>query len=313
MKQKITVYLNRITTQYQDDFAKAQAYHLKHGVNIEFDFKPISVNGYVSVPLNGKYILQGADKLVQIDPAANSTIFFFNQDEWKSPVGSQFPYLPTTPTGSCQLINGRPFMNIGTNPIDHADGQTWIMIAHEILHSLVEQANLKGFGIIDVLDSYYHNDDPDYPNGNFAQDWALLKPFLTASQPLVVTITRQSDDGVQTLGDLNYGNFNCKTLERPWLNNKPDVSCIPKGIYTCKYTFSLGNLGWTYALQNVPNRSGIRIHVANFYLDLEGCIGLGSGYQFLNGDKEADLINSRLTINAFVSLLNKKDFTLVIQ
>lgn len=319
MKQKITVYLNRITTPYQDDFAKAQAYHLKHGVDIEFDFKTISVNGYFSVPLNGKYILKGADKLVTVDPASNSTMFFFNQDEWKSPVGSQFPYLPTTPTGSCQLINGRPFMNVGTNPTDHADGQTWIMIAHEIMHSLVEQANLKGFGIIDVLDSYYHNDDPDYHNGNFAQDWALLQPYLNAPQASVsvvlpeVVLTRHSDDEVQLLGDIKIDNFSRVTLERPWKNNQSDVSCIPTGTYTCQWKFKFNNLAYHYQVMNVPGRTGIFIHAGNYFFDTVGCILLGTGYEKLNTDKEVDIINSKITIQAFEILMGKKDFTLIIK
>lgn len=128
-----------------------------------------------------------------------------------------------------------------------------------------------------------------------------------------VTITRFSDDGKQTLGNLSVGSFTCKTLERPWLNNENDISCIPKGTYKCTYTLSLSHLGWTYAIQNVPQRSGIRIHAGNDYMDSEGCILLGTGYGDINGDTEADIINSKDTINNFVTLLGKKDFTLIIK
>lgn len=128
-----------------------------------------------------------------------------------------------------------------------------------------------------------------------------------------VTIERFSDDGVQTLGNLSIGSFTCKTLERPWKENQHDISCIPKGTYLCKYTLSLSHLGWTYALYNVTGRSGIRIHAGNDYMDSEGCILLGTAYGNINGDGEADVINSRITIAAFVKLLEKKPFTLIIK
>lgn len=147
----------------------------------------------------------------------------------------------------------------------------------------------------------------------------LIKSLYTPPQvsttnvlPQVV-ITRSSDDGVQTLGDLSIDTFSCKTLERPWKNNAVNVSCIPKGTYHVKWTFSLSHLGWTYQLQNVPGRAGIRIHVANYYFDLEGCIGLGDSFETINSDKEIDLKNSRLTINAFVAKMGKKDFMLTIK
>ncbi len=51
MKYKIAVYLNRIPTGYDimSDFNKAKEYHARHGVDIEFTFKNISVTGYTSV------------------------------------------------------------------------------------------------------------------------------------------------------------------------------------------------------------------------------------------------------------------------
>lgn len=193
---------------------------------------------------------------------------------------------------------------------------------------------------------YYENDynNPD-PLSNFNQTWKNYLPFLdrlnniVTPKPLVapddpshkyntqtgklnpnyieptqiVVLTRTVDDGVQTLGELLVGSFSCKTLERPWKGNQVNISCIPKGTYHCSYTFSLSHLNWTYALQSVPGRSGIRIHSANYYLDLEGCIGLGSEYRNINGDSEVDIINSKITVAAFETYLGKKDFTLIIK
>lgn len=137
-----------------------------------------------------------------------------------------------------------------------------------------------------------------------------LKGMINTKQPVV--ITRTSDNGVETLGTLTYKDFTCKTLERPWKNNTKNISCIPKGTYQCKYTFSLGKLGWCYEVQNVPGRSGIRIHPGNYFFDIEGCILLGDSYGDINKDKQTDVSNSRATIANFVSIMNKKDFTLII-
>ncbi len=136
----------------------------------------------------------------------------------------------------------------------------------------------------------------------------LIKPFM---QP-IVTLTRNNDDGIQTLGTLNTENFTCKTLERPFKNNTPFISSIPKGTYLCKYTWSWKFLKYTYEIQNVPNRTGIRIHSANFYSQLLGCIALGDTYKDINSDGKLDILNSRITISNFEQIMNKKDFSLQI-
>ena len=87
-------------------------------------------------------------------------------------------------------------------------------------------------------------------------------------------VTRMSDDTFQTLGSMTCIKddgqlFVCKTLELPWRNNESNVSCIPKGVYTCKYTRSAhfsqmkGHDVYTYEITNVPGRAGVRIHSAN--------------------------------------------------
>jgi hypothetical protein len=51
-------------------------------------------------------------------------------------------------------------------------------------------------------------------------------------------------------------------------------------------------------LENVPDRTYILIHVANFSKDVQGCIGLGTG---LMGDRIA-VSNSRKAVAAFEEL-----------
>lgn len=127
-------------------------------------------------------------------------------------------------------------------------------------------------------------------------------------------LTRTNDDGKQTKGTLRskdgiWGRF---TLERPWKNNQTNISCIPKGEYLVKWTFSYRFLRYTYQVMNVPGRSGIRFHKGNFFFNVEGCILLGSGYSDINHDGEVDIINSTQTMKEFEILMGQEDFHLTI-
>lgn len=144
-------------------------------------------------------------------------------------------------------------------------------------------------------------------------DYYLYLIKQNMPQPLpVVTLTRNVDNGVETLGTLTYNNFTCRTLERPYKGNTPNISAVPKGSYLCKYTFSLRLLRYTYELQNVPNRSGIRIHTANYFSQLLGCIALGTDLSDINKDNQLDVINSKFAVSQFEGLLNRQPFTLQI-
>ncbi|HKB43232.1 MAG TPA: DUF5675 family protein [Chitinophagaceae bacterium] len=85
-----------------------------------------------------------------------------------------------------------------------------------------------------------------------------------------------------TNGDLLLnGDKICSTIELPWKENKPQVSCIPEGKYELKkrYTPRFGN---HFILMNVPNRSFILLHAANDALkEMRGCIAPDS---FLTGE-----------------------------
>lgn len=179
MKYTISVYLNRISN-YAEDYEKARLYYKKHGVDITFNFKDVSVTGYTSAfkpnAMGMKsYQLIGADKLVTVDPTVDATMFVFDMNEWATPPGSQFPLKPDVPGGNCMLLN-KPFMTVGVHPL--VKESVWVTIAHEIMHSLVYSCRLKGALIADVMDTYLHNDKPDHPDGNFTHQWKLLEPFI---------------------------------------------------------------------------------------------------------------------------------------
>lgn len=128
------------------------------------------------------------------------------------------------------------------------------------------------------------------------------------------------DDGKQTLGTLTVildkELFVCKSLELPWEDNKNNISCIPKGSYLAMYTRSnrlsgaAGHDVFTYEVMNVPGRAGIRIHSANYFFQLLGCIAMGDALKDINIDGELDVIHSGATVGKFNELMNKEDFML---
>lgn len=168
------------------------------------------------------------------------------------------------------------------------------------------------------------DNDPDSVQGKgwvvFTEDFikerftgALAYIFRPATPTIpTVTITRQKDNGVETLGALSLPGFNCDILERPWLNNQINISCIPKGNYHCVWTFMPRLNEYHYLVQNVPGRSGIFIHEGNYYTNCDGCILVGNSIADINGDKQLDVINSRVTLGKFEALMAKRSFNLVI-
>ena len=61
------------------------------------------------------------------------------------------------------------------------------------------------------------------------------------------------------------------TLERPWVDNQANISCIPAGSYTCQRIRS-PKFGETFEVMNVPNRSHVLFHKGNTLDDTHGCI-----------------------------------------
>ena len=111
-----------------------------------------------------------------------------------------------------------------------------------------------------------------------------------------------------TFGVLQFANRKWFTCERPWLDNQNNVSCIPIGLYLCRWTLSPRLKRFTYEVLNVPRRSGIRIHSANFPSQVLGCIALGEKYGKMDGMQ--GVFCSVTAIRQFEAALNKQDFIL---
>jgi len=141
----------------------------------------------------------------------------------------------------------------------------------------------------------------------------LVTPVPPVSSELELFLTRKHGDLKQQLGDLTVGAFSFKTMELSYKGNRRNISSIPTGRYQMKWTFSPRFMKYTYEIMNVPNRSGIRIHSANWYSQLNGCIALGTHYSDLNRDSHADIVNSSVSVNKMNAILNKRNCYITIQ
>ena len=93
----------------------------------------------------------------------------------------------------------------------------------------------------------------------------------------------------------------CKTLENPWLNNQPHISCIPAGKYIA-IKYSSEKYPDVWELQDVVGRSKILIHMGNLEKHTEGCILVGASWGFL--EEELAVLNSVATLNRLKKILD---------
>ena len=113
-------------------------------------------------------------------------------------------------------------------------------------------------------------------------------------------------------GRLTVGEFQCFTVERPWQNNKPNVSCIPEGVYPLKMRESPviqrtsgGAFSRGWEVTSVPNRSLIMLHVGNTMADVEGCIAVGAALGWVAG--RWAVTDSRKTFTMLMEALSASD------
>ena len=101
-------------------------------------------------------------------------------------------------------------------------------------------------------------------------------------------------------------------LERPWLDNQRNVSCIPTGKYHVTFLprSASGRYRNVYHVHNVENRSGILIHQGNLVRHSKGCLIIGSKHGALNG--EPAVLSSKTALRSLNKLTDKQGFTLEI-
>lgn len=124
-----------------------------------------------------------------------------------------------------------------------------------------------------------------------------------------------SDQGTE--GILAIDDFSCKTIELPWKNNHPNISCIPTGTYDVIIRQS-PHFGKIYWVRNVPNRHWVLMHPGNWAGDtskgyksnVEGCILLGMHSGVLANQRA--VLNSRVAVKRFMRYMNYNPFKLTI-
>ena len=86
--------------------------------------------------------------------------------------------------------------------------------------------------------------------------------------------------------------YHCKTIE-----NK--AKSFPAGRYPIRLEYSPRFRRDLWELYGIAGRSEIKIHVANYWNQLEGCIGVGRRHQDINHDGVIDLAQSTTALNEF--------------
>lgn len=130
---------------------------------------------------------------------------------------------------------------------------------------------------------------------------------MTAMIRLELIRAKAEDYGV--FGVMVAQGFHAMTMELPELHNQPDVSCIPAGTYRIERDHTGKHR--VYRLLDVPGRTGIEIHVANYVQELNGCIALGKGEDAFNGHR--CLIRSRDAIQEFLEIMGDQPGELLIR
>jgi hypothetical protein len=116
-----------------------------------------------------------------------------------------------------------------------------------------------------------------------------------------------------TLGSLLLPNGDSlKTLERAWINNEPNISCIPEGEYLCKWmeASASGKYKRVWHLQDVEGRSAILIHAGNLVRHTKGCILVGKHHGRIKGHDA--VLSSKPALNKLRRVFEGSDFKLKI-
>lgn len=101
--------------------------------------------------------------------------------------------------------------------------------------------------------------------------------------PKTLSLKRVAANADGTFGVLLDGDTPfAVTLERKWLDNRAEVSCIPVGVYICKRVNS-PRFGDTFEVTGVSGRSHILFHSGNSEDDTKGCILVAEQFGSING------------------------------
>lgn len=135
----------------------------------------------------------------------------------------------------------------------------------------------------------------------------------TTKPEIILERFSYSPTGTFGIVSVTYTDFSSFSVEQPWRNNQPFVSCIPDGDYVCKWYDSprfgktLAVVGGSVSLFPSPQhqRDFIVFHLGNWPENFEGCIGLGREYTCVSG--QIGVTSTRDTVNRFLDLFSGLD------
>ncbi len=126
-----------------------------------------------------------------------------------------------------------------------------------------------------------------------------------------LTLTRFCHADFGTFGEMVVAGKRLYTVERPWLDNRPMVSCIPPGRYQCRpRRFFRGGYD-AIEVCEVPDRTHILFHRANRPHELAGCIAPTSTLGCLGGEWAG--LNSGAAFDVLMQECGEREFELVIE
>ena len=129
--------------------------------------------------------------------------------------------------------------------------------------------------------------------------------------PLFV-LSRQRQNTFATYGDFvdDTGATVVVTLELPWRNNAPNVSCIPARDepYLCVKLWSPEHKKFLWWVTGIEGRDDIEIHIGDLPCDSKGCILVGVRFDYVEyedgrpGGKGEGVVNSGVAFDRLMNL-----------
>tara|TARA_R110000850_G_C9718902_1_gene442036 strand:- start:206 stop:619 length:414 start_codon:yes stop_codon:yes gene_type:complete len=126
------------------------------------------------------------------------------------------------------------------------------------------------------------------------------------------TLERFCYSPAATFGELVTPEGQCfATVERPWLNNQTDISCIPVGEYLCRPAFYNAAGYDAIKVLDVTGRTDILMHVGNFARNSNGCILINTRHGAMN--QEWCGLASKDAFSLLMAELGNTHFKLIIK
>lgn len=126
---------------------------------------------------------------------------------------------------------------------------------------------------------------------------------------VILIRTGQSEKSIYGIISVRDGN----QIVATWKTIERKEKSFPDGTYDLKFEHSPRFNTSLWELYGIHGRAEIKIHAANYYYQLDGCIGIGGNFVNIDGDDEIDVSESKKALSEFnLSLIKQKESTIKI-